>query len=588
MIEARATFPEQGTFRPPANAAVHHPPAAAAAAARVAGLLGLPARAVERAQGWWLVAGTTSTPLLRAPDRPDGFALAVTADRIELAGRDRAPLGYAAASLADGGLACRRLVDFADLAMRGVHLDLKGPTLAPSYLDALLARLGTLRINTLLVEYEDKFPYPAELELAAPETVDVPALLTAAQRHNMTVVPLVQCLGHLEYALRHPRWRHLAEDERHQQLCPMHPRALEFFAATLDAVLATHPQAPLVHIGGDEPWSLGRCARCARQRRPDLYARHVAAAARMVINAGRRPIVWDDVLYAERDPALVDALPPETVIMPWEYAAPGRTGWARWDTPQTLVATSDLLRSAPPGAPLLPVASLPPEERRLIEAVKSGNHPLPWARALVARGRTVIGAAAARGADGPNRAYPRWIRRLANVRMWAREARTLGIEGVVSTAWAAYDTVSPPTEPLPSAEVALAASAALYWNADAGVTLPSWCAVLESGTVHDVRALHAVADDPLVRACAGHRLLVEATEEVAGTAAWHRDVAAADPAASAARALAATSVDRLVRQWHAWREEYAAAIADCYSGSGAAVIAAAKAAEPLRRLAAVG
>ncbi|MER7332775.1 MULTISPECIES: family 20 glycosylhydrolase [unclassified Micromonospora] len=586
MIEARAVFPEPGGFRPPAGAAVHHPPGAEATAARVAGLLGLPTRAVSRAPGRWVVVGTSADPTLTAPDRPDGFALAVTGDRIELTGRSPAALAYAATSLTTEGLDCRRLVDFADLAVRGVHLDLKGPSLNPSYLEGLLARLGALRVNTLLVEYEDRFPYPPELDLAAPDPVDVPGLLATATRHGMTVMPLVQCLGHLEYALRRPRWRHLAEDERHQQLCPSLPGALDFFAATLDAVLAAHPDAGMVHIGGDEPWSLGGCSRCAGQRRSDLYVRHVAAAARLVIEAGRRPVLWDDVLYGERHPALVDALPPETVLMPWEYAATGRTGWARWGTPQTLVAASNRLESAPPGAPLIPAGSLPPDERRLIAAVKSGDHPLPWARALTARGRAVVGASAARGADGPNVAYPAWSRRLANVRMWAREARALGADGVVSTAWAAYDTVSPPCEPLATAEPVLAASATLYWNADAAAALPSWCGVIERGTVHELRALYESADDPLVRACAGHRLLVHATDDIAQTAAWHHAAEPGDPATSAARVLATSTVEELVGRWHAWREEYAAAIAGCYT-DGADAVAGAKTAEPLRRLAAL-
>jgi hypothetical protein len=584
VIPPRAMYPEPGAFAAPAGAAVHHSSEAANAAARMAAVLGLPTRLAERGQGCWAVAGTTAAPTLNPPDRPDGFALAVTRDRIEISGRDHRALGYAATSLTDGGVDCLRLTDFADLAVRGVHLDLKGPALAPSYLDGLLARLGELRVNTLLVEYEDKFPYPPELDPAATDTVDVPTLLAAAGRHGMTVIPLVQSLAHLEYALRRPRWRHLAEDDRHQQLCPLLPQSLEFFAATLDAILAAHPDADLVHIGGDEPWSLGTCERCRQVPRPELYTRHVSAAARLVVETGRRPVVWDDVLYAERDPALVDALPAETVVMAWEYAGTGRTGWARWGNPQTIVATSELVASAPPGAPLVPVTSLPPDERRLVETVKSGDHPLPWVRALVARGRTVIGAAAVRGADGQNIAYPQWSRRLANVRTWAAHARSLGIEGVVSTAWSAYDTVSPPCEPLPTAYPVLDASAALYWNADAPVALPQWCRVLERGSVHDLRSLRDSAPDPLVQACARHRLLAIATDEVMQTAAWQRDFGADDPAASAARVMADTSVDRLVGEWHAWREEYAAAIREVYVGEGAVLVAAAKAAEPLHRL----
>jgi hypothetical protein len=48
--------------------------------------------------------------------------------------------------------------------------------------------------------------------------------------------------------------------------------------------------------------------------------------------------------------------------------------------------------------------------------------------------------------------------------------------------------------------------------------------------------------------------------------------------------MAAASVDRLIGEWRAWREEYAAAIREVYAGGGATVVAAAKAAEPIGRL----
>ena len=600
---SRARYPEQGQFAAPTGAAVFHPPQAAAIAADVASLLGLPSHVVERGDGWWVVAGASGAPKLSTLDRSDAFAVAVTPERIELAGVNARALGYAAANLRHEGLSCRRLVDFADLPLRGLHLDLKGPALRQSYLESLVADAAAARISTLLVEYEDRFPYPAELELATDHTVDVAALRTQAARHGITVIPLVQTFGHLEYALRRPRWRHLAEDERRQQLCPMHPEALDFVAATVDAVIAAHPDSEFVHIGGDEPWSLGRCDRCRRVPRGELYIRHMSAVARMVVGHGRRPIIWDDMLYAERDPALADALPPETVVMAWEYAADGPTGWARWGNPQTLVVTSDRLSAAPAGAPLVPLESLPGHERELITAVKADDHPLPWARALVARGRTVFGAAAVRGADGENAAYPRWSKRLANVQMWARHARALGLPGAVGTAWAAYDTVSPPTEPLPSATPILTAAARLWWDTDAEVTLDDWCRVIEHGSVPELEALAESATDPLVRACAEHRLLTLATERLAPVAAWHvgatHDPAtgeapasrtraiAEDPAAEAARARAIRSVAGLRDRWWEWRQQYADAVRHVYAGDGADRVAAAKATEPLRRLSAL-
>jgi hexosaminidase len=173
---------------------------------------------------------------------------------------------------------------------------------------------------------------------------------------------------------------------------------------------------------------------------------------------------------------------------------------------------------------------------------------------------------------------------LANVGMWARHARSLGNEGVVSTTWASYDTVNPPCEPLPTADLVPAAPAALYRNADTPVALPQWCQIVESGTVHQLRALGQSTTDPLVRAYAQHRLLTIATEEVAQTAAWQRAVSCEDPAASASRIMADASVDGLIGQWRAWQAEYAAAIGAVYAGAGSTLVAAAKAAEPIRRL----
>lgn len=630
----KAVYPQSGRFEAPKGAAVRFPLAARYAAERIAAHTRLPLAPLtgHDPKDFRIVVGldrpTVTAPL--PPARPDAYSVTVRPDRIELVARSVRGLDHATSTLLALGTGCGRVVDFPDLELRGVHLDLKGPALRVDYLHRLLHQLADRKINTLLVEYDDKFPYSEQLGLAAPDALtrdELDAFLEAAAERGVEVIPLVQCLGHLEYALRLPAYRHLAEDERYQQLCPLRPESLEFFASALGEVLSAHPDARMVHIGGDEPWSLGTCVRCrahaAEHGRADLYARYVARAAELVVQARRRPVIWDDVLHAERDPALVERLPAETVVMSWEYQEhAGRSGFVRWGGPPRIVAPA-ALRHRPDALPGFPaegefveLESLPEAEQRLLRAVKypageGHGRPLPWLRALTALGRQVIGAAAARGADGENECFPRWGRRLANLTLWARRARAEGALGMVSTAWAAYDTITPPCEPLATAHPLLAAAAELGWNSDTdedtlrrllGPVVDGW-AWLERGLAEpESRYLASALElfeslpadgflDPRLGAlCARHALLVQQTDRVARAASWHllrgrrTPGVGEDPTLHFGRRHVLDELHRLLGEWQDWQQHFADAVAEYYAGDGAAWVAQVKVADPVRRL----
>ncbi|MCX5662508.1 MAG: hypothetical protein NTW19_22735 [Planctomycetota bacterium] len=96
----------------------------------------------------------------------------------------------------------------------GVHLDLKGMMFKPSYIPAMLADLAGQGVNALLVEYEDAFPFKS-LDIAHdPATAWSRSthrrFLALAEEHGIEVIPLQQCLGHLEYVLGWDRYRKLA------------------------------------------------------------------------------------------------------------------------------------------------------------------------------------------------------------------------------------------------------------------------------------------------------------------------------------------------------------------------------------------
>ncbi len=139
----------------------------------------------------------------------------------------------------------------------------------------------------------------------------------------MEVLPLLQCLGHVEYILRHPQTRALRESGDLTQFCPQEPASLALWRELADEVLAAHPEARYFHLGADEAWRLGDCPRCravaGERGKLALYLEHVNAAAAHIRAAGRQPIIWDDMVQRNLDANGLAALPADGVLCSWAY-----------------------------------------------------------------------------------------------------------------------------------------------------------------------------------------------------------------------------------------------------------------------------
>jgi len=225
----------------------------------------------------------------------------------------------------DGAVPEVEVDDFPDHPLRGVHWDMK--RFAPSfeYLRDTLARLGRLKVNAVLVEYEDKFPYRRYPEFRHPDALtlaELSALHRAAADNHIELVPLVQTFGHMENFLRHRRTRHLQEVRGNAwSLCPLNGKALPFVRGLLEEIVEAHPDGTYVHIGCDEVYELGSCKRCRRFVRRHgasrLFVHHVNRVAEAVASLGRVPVVWHDMLV--NHPEAIGELDRRIVVAYWEY-----------------------------------------------------------------------------------------------------------------------------------------------------------------------------------------------------------------------------------------------------------------------------
>ena len=274
---------------------------------------------------------TPDAPALAAPSHAQGYRLQIEGGALMLCAGDAAGLFYGMQTLRQWLDMPRRpslaVEDWPDVPLRADYLDLRGIFPKFDRLLAFIAEMAQYKLNALVIEYEDKLPR-ADAALCAKNAL-TPAqhrrLLETARENFIEIIPLQQTFGHLEYVLGLPQYRHLREvDAAPGELCPLRPGAQELARALLADTLRLHPDSRFVHIGCDEVWSLGQSPECRASGKPRgrIAVDFVNAAARAVLDAGKTPLVWHDMIASptQTDEALA-ALDRRLVVAVWLYGA---------------------------------------------------------------------------------------------------------------------------------------------------------------------------------------------------------------------------------------------------------------------------
>lgn len=228
--------------------------------------------------------------------------------------------------LADGNrLPCGKVKDRPKLELRGFHFKL-GSMKQVGFKDVMriIEMMGKFKLNTLLLEYTDKFPFKKHFPLRANNAFtekQVQELEALAAANYIDIIPQVQSLGHFEYVTEKNEYKHQAELEGSAQLCPAKPETIELIKDLYDEVMSAHPKSRYFHIGGDETRALGCCPECSKtaetKGKSGVYVSHINKIIAEVKKRGRIPIIWDDML--SRHPEVIDELDHDAIIMYWDY-----------------------------------------------------------------------------------------------------------------------------------------------------------------------------------------------------------------------------------------------------------------------------
>jgi hypothetical protein len=176
---------------------------------------------------------------------------------------------------------------------------------------------------------EHRFAYPSVPWVHGAGVV-TPETISALRKEfpDLQIIPFINLLGHMEGFLYTEEGQKFAESRfQGLQACPSNPEFFQLCEKIVDDTLAAF-DSELIHIGGDETWQLGQCAKCAARvaeyektagvdGKAQIYGEHFGVLAKTIAAAGRRPAVWGDMFFDH--PTALDLIPKNTLIFDWQY-----------------------------------------------------------------------------------------------------------------------------------------------------------------------------------------------------------------------------------------------------------------------------
>lgn len=387
--------------------------------------------------------------------REEGYRLTVGKTSAVVAAGSEKGLFYGVQTLCqlmlDGVESELEIIDWPQCEVRGFHFETRYGMPDYGRILEIIDEIAHYKFNTLLMEYEDKLPFASAPGIASENALS-PAQVNRLQKYArdrfIEIIPLQQTLGHLEFVLKRDEYYHLREvregygpddapfhkgilGSNHfndiDEICISNEEACRLAESLLDDVISLFPASRYIHIGCDEAWNLSYCSLCkARGDRNRIFIGHVNRMAGKVKEAGKTPMMWDDMLRNFND-AEIRMLDKDIVLVCWLYY----------------------------------------------------KYEIGKAKDLIGRyksfGYRVLGASSAKCSAGLEANYtdiPDFAERAGNTADWSRLSEELELPGVVTTVWSNYTgTIAPPHPFFDMAWYPVLLSADLYWNGEAGLNM---------------------------------------------------------------------------------------------------------------------
>lgn len=246
------------------------------------------------------------------PKSEEGYVLEIKSGRAIVAARSQAGLFYGCQTLSQlledakdqlVEIPSVVITDYPDISYRSVHLDMKHHLDSTSYYYKLIDRLAQVKVNAMILEFEDKLKYVKAKVVGVSNALSIEEfnkMSSYAKARNIEISPLVQGLGHVPFILKHPQYAHLRDDPKSDwAFCALNPGTYDLqFKLYEDAIAAT-PHGKYLHIGGDEVGELGKSelAKKSGMKPFELQMYWLNKVTEFAKQHNRIPIFWDDMIF---------------------------------------------------------------------------------------------------------------------------------------------------------------------------------------------------------------------------------------------------------------------------------------------------
>ena len=317
----------------------------------------------------------------------EGYVLRVADGRVSIRAKGQAGLFYGLQTLnqlledardQDLAIPACTITDYPSIAVRAVHLDLKHHLDAGWYYYHIIDVLSSIKVNTVIIEFEDKLRYRRAPAVGAPQAITIEefaALSKYAHDRYIEISPLVQGLGHASFILKHQQYKELRDDPGSDwAFDPLNPKTYALQFALYEDAMAATPFGKYLHIGGDEVGALGKSALSKKSGLSPMQLQMywLKKVTDLALQHHRTPIFWDDMVFklsglyrTTYDPAMsaaevadlwkkneaslnanISLFPANCIYMRWNYESPEVAGnqraidWYRAHQLDVMPATS--------------------------------------------------------------------------------------------------------------------------------------------------------------------------------------------------------------------------------------------------------
>jgi len=246
------------------------------------------------------------------PSSSEGYVLEIKDDQVIIGAKTQAGLFYGSQTLLQLMEDARdqhiniptcTITDYPNIAYRAVHVDLKHHLDATYYYYDMIDRLARIKINAIIIEFEDKLRYRKAASIGASDAISIEefaAISRYAQERNIEISPLVQGLGHASFILKHEQYKNLREDKASDwAFSPLDSGTYALQFSLYEDAMAATPNGKYLHVGGDEVGRLGMStlSKQSGMKPFELQMYWLNKVSEFARQHNRIPIFWDDMVF---------------------------------------------------------------------------------------------------------------------------------------------------------------------------------------------------------------------------------------------------------------------------------------------------